>query len=54
MYADWKEKTKLDILHNIFQKRNFVLQQFYILRSFLSAAPFSTNMNLSLMKKQIW
>ena len=54
MYADWKRKTKVEILNNTSKKCNFVLQQFHILRSFLSASRFRPTWGLSLAVKHIW
>ena len=54
MYADWKRKTKVEILNNTSKKCNFVLQQFHILRSFLSAPRFRPTWGLSLSIKHIW
>ena len=54
MYTDWKRKTKVEILNNTSKKCNFVLQQFHILRSFLSASRFRPTWGLSLAVKHIW
>ena len=54
MHADWKKKNKNEILNNISKKCNFALQQFHILRSFLSASRFRPTWGLSLALKHIW
>ena len=54
MYADWKRKTKVEILNNTSKKCNFVLQQFHILRSFMSAPRFRATWGMSLAMKHIW